>query len=93
MEGHLLNDISQRMAVTVELLNSVVCSCGMNFVVLYHVLWCLSHFQEKCCMTVMWHVGGAGHNVKKMHWAGKNEKGEGPAGTGLVGVMSTRAWN
>lgn len=93
MEGHLLNDISQHMAVTVELLNSVVCSCGMNF--LFYIMFCGAWgiSKNKCRMMVMWHVGGAGHNVKKIYWAGKNEKGEGPAGTGLVGVMNTRAWN
>lgn len=43
-------------------------------------------------MTEMWHVGGAECNIKKMHWAGKNEKGEGPASTSLVGVMNMERW-
>jgi len=40
----------------------------------------------------MWHVGGAGHNFKKIHWARKNEKDEGPASVGLVQVMNTESW-
>lgn len=43
-------------------------------------------------MTEMWHVGCARCNFKKIHWAGKNEKSDGPESTGLAEVVNVERW-
>lgn len=55
MEGNLLS-ISQPMAVTPKMLIPYGGSCGTKF-------W----FQDKCSLTELWQVDGAGHKAFGMH--------------------------